>query len=62
MSSIIDEDRNLEECKIPVIVHRNYLVGVGHHSYQHVEKNNDVATRIDAKHEQGPKSCELLDS
>ena len=44
----------------PVIVHRDGLVGVGHHGDEHVEEDDDVTDGVEAEHEQGPKPGEFL--
>ena len=44
----------------PVIVHRDGLVGVGHHGDQHVEKDDDGADVVEAEHQQGPEPGEFL--
>ena len=37
------------------------LVRVGHHRNEHVQKYDEVANAVAAKHEQGPEPRELLD-
>ena len=34
----------------PVIVHRDGLVGVGHHGDEHVEQDDDVTHGVEAEH------------
>ena len=44
----------------PVIIHRDGLVGVGHHGDEHVEKHDDVTHGVETEHEQGPEPGEFL--
>ena len=45
---------------LPVVVDRYWLIWIGHHGDQHVEEDNDVATGIDAEHQQCPEPGEFF--
>ena len=39
-----------------------YLIRVGHHGNEHVEKDDQVANTVRAKHEKGPETGKFLDA
>lgn len=43
-------------------IYRNNLIGIRHHSDQHVQQYNDIDHGVRAEHEQRPKSREALNA